>query len=357
MAKKEEKVLFQSENSVEVTGTLVSFEFKEILTQQDKIPMKMGNVRVKVAEGEEHIFNMMAMKYYKSELEKPEKNRKVNPAYKAIVTIESDHITEEHTTDENSEHFGKTPFVVSVVGSIEPNVFKTKKGEKVEGLGLQARFVNRVKDATDVEFGATVVLSGFVEKEPMEENGKDGEPTGRYLFTIRAIDYQNKAVPVEFIAGVVEDDDGNEIDAGEWIANEYSKGQTVTVGADIINRYIVKKVKRSGGGIGKTMVENKRDVKRERTIYAAQDPLSYHDFDEDSVLDRKQVVFPEQMGEAIKNYEQYVVEQFARADKNAGDGENKKKAKRGAMGGGTKKAAAPKAAAQESKIDEDDLPF
>lgn len=346
----EEKVLFQSENNVEIVGKLVSMEIKDLTTKTDKTPMKMGTVRVRTAEGETHTVNVMAMKYFKNN------PKEENKQYKAIQTMEEKYITEEETLNENGEHFGEAATNVIVRGNFQPNVYKNKAGETIENLRLQGRYISGSNNVTEKDFKATVVLSGYIEAEPIEEM-KNDEGTGRYIFKLRVVDYQNKAFPIEIVAGDVIDDDGDTVEAGEWIAENYEKGQTVTIGADIINRFIVKETARKRGGIGKKIVDTSKDIQREYRLYSAEDPLDYNDYDEDEVEDVKQVVFPSQIKESFKNYETFVADQLAAAEKRKSekdsDSDETKTAKRGAMGGG----AAKKKASGKSKVSQDDLPF
>lgn len=354
MAKEQEVVKFQSKNNVTIVGELVDLDFKQIMATDKKIPMHMGTIKVRSGEGEVHTLNMMAMQYYANDMEKPENERQENKQYSALTTVINEYITEKATQSDNNEHFGKDPDVVRVFGSLEPNVFKTKNGDEVKDVRLQGRFVSRVTDRKAEPNQATVELSGFVEQAPVEEKGGDDEDP-RYNFTVRVIDYKGIGFPVEFVAGKVADDDGNEVDAGEWISENYEKGHTVTIGADLINKYDVKRIPSQNGGIGKTMVKTERDVKRERAIYSAESPLEFDDFDEDNNKDREMVVFPDQMGEAIKKYEEYVAHQIAAAEARNSKKESGGTAKRGAMGGGaTKKTGAAKKSAS-SKLD--DLPF
>src|SRR5699024_10681194 len=137
-------------------------------------------------------------------------------------------------------------------GSMENNIYKNKSGEIVEDVSISRRFINRVANTSE-EFKATLRFSGFVHQAPTPEvkmiDGEETE-TGRYKVIIRGIDYQNKAFPVEFVAGKVklDPDSDDEFDAGAWIEEEFEAGQTVVVDADIINRYIVMKVVRPNVG-------------------------------------------------------------------------------------------------------------
>lgn len=332
----EEVKKFQSENRVSIVGELVSLEIKDMMTKTN-VPMKTGNLKVRTAEGEVHTVRLMQMAYFKNDPEN------TNDQYKALQTIEEEYITEEDTKNSNSEHFGDNPTIVSVSGSMEPNVFKTKSGEIVEDVGISGRFINRVVDTSE-EFKATLRFSGFVHQAPTPEvKMVDGEETetGRFKVVIRGIDFQNKAFPVEFIAGKVklDPDSDEEFDAGAWIEEEFEAGQTVVVDADIINRYIVQKVERPNeGGFGK-MVDTKRDVQREYSLFSALEPISFEDLDEDDNADRQRAVFPDQMKEALANYETYKADRIASSDKPKGD--KSSSGKRGAFG--SSDTAKPKA--------------
>lgn len=346
----EEVKKFQSENRVTIIGELVSLEIKDMMTKTN-VPMKTGSLKVRTAEGEVHTVRLMQMAYFKND---PENK---NDQYKALQTIEDEYITEEDTKNNNSEHFGANPTIISVSGSMEPNVFKTKAGDVVENVGISGRFINRVTDATAEDFKAVLRFSGFVHQAPTPEvKMVDGEETetGRYKVGIRGIDFQNKAFPIEFIAGKVklDEDSEDEFDAGAWIEEEFEAGQTVVVDADIINRYIVKKVERPNeGGFGK-MVDTKRDVQREYSLFSALEPISFEELDEDNNADRLRAVFPDQMKEALANYETYKADRLAASDKPKE--EKASSGKRGAFGGSD--GAKPKAKAKGKDL-VSQLPF
>lgn len=329
----EEVKKFQSENKVEMQGVLVSLEVEDKMTSTN-VPMKMGTMKVRTGEGEVHTLRLMQMKYFKND-----KNNE-NKQYKALETIEAEYVSEEMTKDSSSEHFGKTPTVVFVIGRLEPNVFKTRGGEVVETVNISPNFISRANDPDPELFKATLRFSGFVEANPIPEVDKDDEETGRYKLKVRGIDFQNKAFPVELVAGKIQlsEEEDDVLDAGAWIEENFERGQTVVVDADIVNKYIIKEVKRNAqGGMG-NMVDTQRDVQRENVIFAALDPIDFDEFDEDEPAHHAQVVFPSQMEESMKNYETYKNERIAAAENNKKkSGSGSGSASRGAFGSGESK--------------------
>lgn len=350
----QEEKKFQSENRVEVVGTLDKIEFRDTnksgnaYQTKDGIPMRMLTAHVTVAEGETHRIGMMAMHHYKNNPDE------VSSQWKAFETFENEYVSIEKSEDSNSEHFGKTPDVVKVDGNFDANVFFNQAGEKVENTQVQGRFMNRVQNPSEVAKGATAQITGFVKADPIPEVGRDGEETGRYIVDFGIIDYQNKAIPIKLVAGQILDEDGEvEVDAAEFVEEAIEKGQTMTFNCIVINKYLVKKIERAReGGFGKKAVDTIRDITNEVLIEGGGDPVHHEDADEDE--DKLTVVFPEQAKEALEKYNQFVAEREASSkNKKASGGSSESAAKKKGFGDG----AAKKSTKKKSNIQDDDLPF
>lgn len=340
---------FQSENQVEVTGLLEKLEITETkkdgspLVTKDGIPMKTARARIKVAEGEVHQVEFMAMKHYKS---KPDEETN---QWKSFNTYEKDYVSIESTLNTAGNNFGENPTVVTARAGLELNIYKDKSGQVKETNRLRGFFMNRETDAKPEEYGATFTITAAVVSDPRPEVKKD-EETGRLLVDVGVIDYQNKLQPFTFVVGNLEDEDGSVVDNVGFIEENVERGQTMTFNGRVINRYKVTEVPRAGDGFGKKTVDTVRDRVNEILVEGGMAPESYEDYDdaEDS-LDREKVVFPDQFQEAQANWSKFYADVESAEVKKA---PAKKPAQKGF--GATPNKPKPKA---NGGVNKDDLPF
>lgn len=303
MANNQEEVKkFQSENQVEITGVLEKLEITETkkdgspMVTKDGIPFKTARARIKVAEGEVHQVELMAMKHYAS---KP--NEETNQ-WKAFNTYEADYISVEDTQNTASEHFGGTATVVSARAGIELNVYKNQAGKLQETTRLRGFFMNRVNQPNEEDFGADYTVTGVILADPRPEM-KGEEETGRVLVDVGIIDYQNKAQPFTFVG-----EDTEDIQVTEFLAENLERGQTMTLNGKLINRYIVKEIEREGDSFGKKTVDVERDRKNEILIEGGLAPTHPDEIDFDEVGMQQKFVSPEQLIEAEAKWKQFVTE-------------------------------------------------
>lgn len=344
MAEVQEVVKFQSENSVDIVGVLESIEITQtrndgtILETKDGIPFKTARVRVRVAEGETHQIDMMAMKYFKS---KPDEE---TGQWKAFNTYEKEFVSIRESEDKNSEKFGQTPTVVSVGAQFELNVFKNKAGALQETTRLRGRFMGREYEKTEEEYGAAFTVDAAVLADPIPEVVRE-EETGRLQLKLGLVDYQNKMQPFTFIAEDVVDEEGNVVeDVTGYLEENLERGQTMLFSGKVINRYLVKQVERPGEGFGKKIVDTVRDRVNEIKVEGGQAPRVADDYDEET--DRDKVLFPDQWKEAEDNWKKHVADIESTSTKPAA-----KKAPAAKQGFGKP------ATARKTTVESSDLPF
>lgn len=110
---------------------------------------------------------------------------------------------------------------------------------------------NRIKPE---DYKATFDVEMFVNS--VEEELSNDEPTGRAIVKGFVPVYGGSVIPLEIIAGVVEDEDGK-FDFGEEVLNEIQEGDTVRFWGDINYRVIISK-RKIGGKLGRAKTEERR---------------------------------------------------------------------------------------------------
>lgn len=351
MSEVQEVQKFQSENQVSITGVLESLVINQTkndgqpMATKDGIPFKTARAKIKVAEGETHQVEFMAMKYFKS---KPEE---VTTQWKAFDTYEKDYITLEDVENKSGEHFGENPTVVTARAGLEKNVYKNQAGVLQETNRLRGFFMNRETEKKEDEYGAFFTITAAVVADPKPEVKKE-EETGRLLVDVGVIDYQNKLQPFTFVVEDIVDENGDSSDSVSFIEQNVERGHTMTFNGRIINRYLVQEIVRPGEGFGKKTVDVKRDRVNEILVEGGLAPESYEDYDdaEDS-LDRKKVVFPDQFQEAKANWDKFIAEiEATQTKKKSAPAQAKKKS----SGFGKQAQQKP---VPSGGISNDDLPF
>lgn len=313
----------QFENKVSVTGTLKSLEVVDLVTAK-KVPMKIATLRVETGKGETHTAKMMAVKHFERDGVKTD-----NKSYTAIETMQKEYVSIEDIA-ENKVEEGTEATVVNINGSMSINMYKNKAEKVVEANQIEARFVNRVKDVENAQFGAEFTLQTYLISKGQRVI-KNEEETDEVTFKAATIDYRGQAHPFEFTAN-------DEYGVAEWIEDEVELGQSLILQGLIINKFIVEQVERSSSaGIGKAIVDTRREVERKLLVEGII-PIE----DEDD----PKYITEEEIKEANKKYEDKKTEVEASTN-----GTKKTEVKKGVA------TSKPKAAKPTIEIDDDDLPF
>ena len=149
------------------------------------------------------------------------------------------------------------------------DIFKSKDGDEV-----------KTKTTIDLGFG-NVTLDSSLKKEDykatfdvemivtsVKEEIKQGESTGRAIINGWTPVYGGKVIPMEVIAGIILDDEGEDFDFGEDILAQVEEGMTINVWGDINYKTIVTKTTK-GGGLGKAKVEEHKEYINELIMVGA----------------------------------------------------------------------------------------
>lgn len=126
------------------------------------------------------------------------------------------------------------------------------------------------------EFDVEVYVRNIIEEM------KDEEATGRVKIQGLLPVYGGKVMPLELIAGMVEDEDGTEIDFGQEILNGVEIGSTINLWGKINYQAIIETVKK-GGSLGKAKVEEKRTYINELLVEGGEITPEEKEFDAELV--------------------------------------------------------------------------
>lgn len=327
------EVQFQSQNDVTIAGRLVSKDIRAMNTRKDNIPMLVGRLQVETNEGERHYVQVLEMEYRG-------KDKKENPGYKTLLKLDNEGVTLEDTKEANNAT------QLKIFGQLTPNVYTNRNGEVVEAYQIQSRFLNVVEQGVKPE--SQITCTGTLVTSPIPELDKQGEETGRMFADIMLVDYRNIGLKLKFVFPE---------EAADWL-EDLEIATTVKLQAEIINRFINKTVELPNpDGFG-TITEVKRDSTREMLVTGASEVGFHEDFDEDNPTDKKLVLFPEQIREAKKNYDQWKAEQIAQQEERQSKRSNNQEEVSGFTS--ERKSKPSKAKASSADIDDisdDDLPF
>lgn len=133
---------------------------------------------------------------------------------------------------------------------------------------------------TPEDYKATFDVEVYVRN--IIEEIKDDKTTGRAKIQGLLPVYGGKVIPLELIAGMVEDDDGETFDFGEQILNGVEIGCTINLWGAINYQSIIETVKK-GGGLGKAKVEEKRTYINELLAEGADIAVEAKEFDAELV--------------------------------------------------------------------------
>ena len=225
-----------------------------------------GSLVVKTGE-----FSEIEFKVFVKEKNKDGKTKKVFETLQKF--IDGEHLTlasckneEERGSVAKIRVFGNKEFVPH----FSENIFKPKGTEEVKTrnnieLGFGTVSVDNTLKPEDYKAGFEVEMYVTSVKEEI----KDDESTGRAIVSGWTPVYGGKVIPMEVIAGVIIDDEGEEYDFGEDILTQVEEGMTINVWGQINYETIITKTKK-GGGLGKAKVEEHREYINELIMDGAE---------------------------------------------------------------------------------------
>lgn len=225
-----------------------------------------GSLVVKTGE-----FSEIEFKVFVKEKNKDGKPKKVFETLQKFIdgenlTLASCKTDEEREGVAKVRVFGNKEFVPH----FSEDIFKPKGTEEVKTknnieLGFGTVSVDNTLKPEDYKAGFEVEMYVTSVKEEV----KNDESTGRAIVSGWTPVYGGKVIPMEVIAGVITDDEGEEYDFGEDILTQVEEGMTINVWGQINYKTIITKTKK-GGGLGKAKVEEHREYINELIMDGAE---------------------------------------------------------------------------------------
>lgn len=256
--------LRQAINSVTIVGEVKEHKLN-LNNDKEKGNYINGSVVVKTGE-----FSEVEVQVYVGEKTKEGKVKKSFETLKKF--IDAEYITlagakneEERESVAKVRIFGNKDFQPH----FKEDIFKIKETGEVKtkikiDLGFGTISVDNTLTPEDykAEFDVEMYVTSVVEEE------KDQELTGRAIIKGWTPVYGGKVIPMEVVAGIIVDDDGEEFDFGADILSQVEEGMTLNVWGQIDYKAIITKVTK-GGGLGKKKVEEKREYVNDLVVVGA----------------------------------------------------------------------------------------
>ena len=238
-------------NEVEITGVVKENKLKE--GKSDKGNYINGSLVIKTGE-----FSNIEIKVFVNELTKKGKEDIRYGVLKQIVSGDlptlADGATEEEAIKVNI--WSDDP---SFSAGFKEDIFKPKNSSKVVtkinidlGFG-KIEVDDRIKPE---DYKAKFDVDVYVDK--IKEEIKDDEETGRVIVSGYVPVYGGKVIPIEMVAGIVKDEEGNEFDFAEQFRTDVDEGTPLRLWGKINFQQIVQE-KKVGGFLGLAKTE---EVKR-----------------------------------------------------------------------------------------------
>lgn len=253
----EEKALRQAENRATIVGVLVEKNLEEkTFTREDGTQNEAmtGEISVRTGENEVHRIRFFANKYTR--------NGEENRQYKALQTVNNEYIS----VADAAEQEGVTPSIVRVTGRLALNEYYGQDGELKQYPQIEGAFVTRLKETDDLTPIAQFNVEGIVNRVAPEFD-KNGDETDRAVLELLIPGYQGRITPLTFVV---------EPHGKDFVLSEYTKGASVRVYGNIVNRRIEHK-KVVEMGFGDPIEEVSYEFKNEYVITGGSMP-----YDEDS---------------------------------------------------------------------------
>lgn len=256
-----------------------------------------GSLVIKTGE-----FSEIELKVFSAEKNKDGKPKKTYETLKKI--FDEEYLTlASCKTDEEREGVTKVRVYTTnqdFTPQFKEDIFKPKGTNEVKTkLTVDLGFGNISIDNNikPEDYKAEFEVELFVAS--VKEEMKQDETTGRAIISGWTPLYGGKVMPIEVIAGIIIDDEGQEYDFGDDILSQVEEGMTINVWGDINYKTIITKTKK-GGGLGKAKVEEHREFINELIINGA-DIQEDEDLELDIELIKKAIIERDVEIENVKN--------------------------------------------------------
>lgn len=292
-------------NKVSITGVLLEHKLKE--QKGDKGKYINGSFVIKAGK-----FTEIDVKVYVDEKTKKGKESKNFTLLKEIIDGELPTLTKDKENATILSIFGSGDFQPKLKEERYANQSKTDVNTK---LSVELGFGNvKVADSntTEEDFKAGFDIEMFVTSVDEEQN-KDEEETGRVKVKGYVPTYDGGIFPIEVIAGIIIDEEG-EFDFAEEVRSEIEEGSTINVWGDINFAKIIEK-KSKGGKLGRAKIEESNTYVHELIANGA-----------DIIEDDKSIYEEEDIEKAVKERKIQLDEVLTKAKAKAeGGGKTKSK--------------------------------
>lgn len=250
--------LRQGKNALTIVGAIKEHKLNK--STKDGQTSMMGSLVIKAGEFKEVEVNVFVA----------EKTKKGNE--NKTFAILNNILLEEYKTIANAKE-DDTVTKVRIYGSgdftphFKEDMYKKKESEEVAtkikidlGFGNIAVDNTIAEESYKAEFDVEIYVTSIEEELDKEEN-----ETGRVKVKGWLPVYGGKVIPIEMVAGVTTDEDGEEINIAEGIQDAVEEGSTFNAWGDINFEKIVEEIKK-GGSIGKAKVDTKNTYINELVI-------------------------------------------------------------------------------------------
>jgi len=255
--------LRQGVNNVTLTGEVKEHKLK---FNKDKDGNYInGSLIVKTGE-----FSELELKIFAKEKNKDGKVKKVFETLNKFIDGEQLTLAD-CKNDEDRENvtkvriFGNGDFVPH----FKEEIFKIKESEEVKTkITIELGFGNVSIDngIKPEDYKADFDVEMYVTS--VKEEIKNDEETGRTIISGWTPVYGGKVIPMEFVAGTIIDDEGEEYDFGADVLNSVEEGMTLNLWGNINYQSKIVKTKK-GGTLGKAKIEEHREYVNELIVLGA----------------------------------------------------------------------------------------
>ena len=232
-------------NKVSITGVLLEHKLKE--QKGDKGKYINGSFIIKAGK-----FTEIEVKVFVDEKTKEGKEKKNFTLLKEILNDELPTLAKDKENATILSIYGNKDFQPKLKEERYADKTNTNVNTKLS-VDLGFGSVKVANDIAEEDFKATFDIELFVTSVD-DEVDKEEESTGRVKIKGYVPTYGGGIFPIELIAGVIVDDEG-EYDFGDDVRSEIEEGSTINVWGDINFAKIIEK-KSKGGKLGRAKVED-----------------------------------------------------------------------------------------------------
>lgn len=231
-------------NKVSITGVLLEHKLKE--QKGDKGKYINGSFVVKAGK-----FTEIEIKVFVDEKTKDGKEKKNFTLLKEILNDELPTLAKDKENATILSIYGNKDFQPKLKEERYADKTNTNVNTKLS-IDLGFGSIKVANDTDEEDFKATFDIELFITSVD-DEVDKEEESTGRVKIKGYVPTYGGGIFPIELIAGVIVDDEG-EYDFGDDVRSEIEEGSTINVWGNINYAKIIEK-KSKGGKLGRAKVE------------------------------------------------------------------------------------------------------